>query len=414
MAVLYSATLFVSAFLLFAIQPMAGKALLPWLGGAPDVWNACMFFFQGVLLLGYLYAHALSRFASRRAQPFLHLAVLATATTVVLLVRPHAPDDAAQISTRPVFWILKSLAAWVGIPYFTLAATSPLLQKWFSSSRHRRAADPYFLYSASNWGSLAALLSYPLAVEPWLGLSSQRNVWAAGYVVLAFLLAAIAVSLARSRERFEARPRAARPARPARIAAWIGLAFLPSSLLLGATTYLSTDIAPIPLLWVVPLAIYLLTFIYAIEVSPRLLGKLRHACALLALMIVLTILKPSAYPVWLVVALHLALLGTAALLCHATLMRRRPHVGDLTLFYLCISIGGVLGGLFNSVLAPRLFTSLAEYPIAILLVCAMRSAVPERGEKKPRWKPDLGFAALVGALGVGLGYATALVPGLPT
>jgi hypothetical protein len=359
---LFAGTLFLAAGLMFAAEPMIARMMLPRLGGSASVWSVCLVFFQATLLLGYLYAHALRRLPLR-AQVAVHLLVVVPAAALVLPLDLGAgaprPDDV------PALWQLERLAWYAFPPLFAISATAPLLQAWFARLNHRAAGDPYFLYVASNAGSLLALLAYPLAIEPLLPLSRQSGGWALGFAAMALAIASCAVSLARH----------AAPARPpiagaapaatwAQRVAWIALSFAPSSLLLGVTAHIATDVASAPLLWVPPLALYLLTFILAFARRPPVPPWLvaRAAPLLLIPLIVAT-------PPWLLLPLHLATFFVLALLCHGELARRRPPAGRLTEFYLYLAVGGALGGLFNALLAPLLFPGVWEYPLLLAATC---------------------------------------------
>ncbi|HEX5442951.1 MAG TPA: fused MFS/spermidine synthase [Pirellulales bacterium] len=393
MAILFSLTLLLAAALLFAVEPMVGKLLLPKFGGAPAVWNTCLVFFQAALLASYGYAHWIGRNLPRGAQAAAHLLVVAAAwLTLPLAASPRwlPPGDA-----DPTPWLLAMLAAAVGLPFFAVAATAPLLQKWFADSHHRQADDPYFLYAASNAGSMIGLLAYPTLIEPVLPLSVQSRAWAGGYAVLCALMAACAAVCWRSRTPLDASPPMPRdavepPSRWMR-ARWVALALVPSSLLLSVTAYLSTDVSPVPLMWVAPLALYLLTFIL---VFARLPGSVHR---LMTLMLPVTILAQAyfvitehagvQYPMGWLAALHLATFFTVAMVCHGELARTRPAPRYLTEFYLWMSLGGVLGGLFNTLLAPLLFRSTVEYPLALSLACMLAppafSWPPLRGWRRP-------------------------------
>ncbi|MBI3556317.1 MAG: fused MFS/spermidine synthase [Deltaproteobacteria bacterium] len=403
MAFLYSATLFVSAFLLFSVQPLAGKILLPLLGGSPDVWNTCMLFFQALLLLGYLYAHALSRYVPRRAQGPLHLAIAAGTCACIIGKGALGPDASTLAGSWPVGWILRTLTLWLGAPVFLLASTSPLLQLWYSRSGKSGTRDPYFLYSASNLGSLIALLGFPLLIEPAFSLSRARWLWNAGFFLLAGTLALIALT---------PHARAGKPLPPTRriptlqLARWVWLAFIPSSLLLGVTTYLSTDIAPVPLLWVIPLALYLLSFIVATRgIKPASLQALGRVLALTALFTIIALSRYFDYPGLLLILLHLTLFTVAATLCHGLLMSSRPPAGRLTEFYLCVALGGALGGIFNSLVAPVVFQTLAEYPMAILIAVFLRPMRVEKAFKARALWVDVAYA-------LGIGICVTVLPAL--
>jgi uncharacterized membrane protein YhaH (DUF805 family) len=267
---LYGTAIFVGAALVFLVQPMVAKMLLPLFGGSPNVWNTSMVFFQGALLVGYGYAHLSTRWLGLRRHPAVHLAVLALPLLVLPIALPSFAVPPAGAAPAP--WLLLVLLVAVGAPYAAVTTASPVLQRWFSSTDHPQAADPYVLYALGNAGSLLGLLSYPFLVEPNLPLASQSTIWAGGYVAFVLLVAACAVAMRRRRAAdvpssvalaTPLPPAGERPVTARRRAWWILLAFVPSSLMLGVTSYLSTDIAAMPLLWVVPLALYLLTFVIA-------------------------------------------------------------------------------------------------------------------------------------------------------
>jgi hypothetical protein len=366
---LFAATLFLSAALLFAVQPMLSKMVLPQLGGTPSVWNACLCFFQAALLLGYLYAHLSAKCLEARTQLGVHVLVL---TFAVMFLPPDASAGVPPSKEAPVLWLILRLATTVGIPFFAITATAPLLQRWFSRTDHETAADPYFLYAASNAGSLLALVCYPLFIERYLPLSEQSRLWSAG---LGILIAAIAFCWLAYRSReipARAQASAAEGAGNADRLRWIAYSFVPSSLLLGVTAHITTDLASAPLFWVVPLALYLLTFTFAFARRPPLPHPLMVRLQPLVIipMVVLSLAPPN---IWLLV-LQLAGFFVIAMVCHGELATRRPAVQDLTEFYLCISLGGVLGGLFNAVIAPAIFPDLWEYPLMIVASCLIRPA----------------------------------------
>jgi hypothetical protein len=377
---LFAITLFTSAFLLFLVQPMVGKMILPALGGTPAVWNTCMVFFQAVLLGGYAYAHGSVSWLGPRRQAALQLVLM----VVPLLVLPIVIDTSSvPPSDNPEWWLLWRLLLGVGLPFFVVSTNAPLLQRWFSETGHVAGKDPYFLYGASNWGSLLALLAYPVVFERLLSLNGQSELWSWGYRLLIGMACACAIVMWRSAsavrlERsagFAARssePEQASEASGApsvlRGARWIALAFVPSSLMLGVTSYITTDLAPVPLLWIIPLALYLLTFIVVFARKPL----IPHAWVvrILPLAVALTAIMTLMGDVgWGLAALpiHLTTFFLVGLACHGELVRDRPAVAHLTRFYLSMSVGGVLGGLFNALLAPQLFESVAEYPLAMVL-----------------------------------------------
>jgi SAM-dependent methyltransferase len=390
---LYSLTLFVSATLLFVVQPMVGKMILPLLGGTPAVWSTCMVFFQAMLLAGYAYAHASATWLGTSRQAILHLAVLAIPLGFLPLTVNSALLRGGE--ANPVLDVLMLLSISVGLPFFVVSATAPLLQRWFSHSGHPSGRDPYFLYAASNLGSMLALLGYPALIEPRLhlrdyGWLSQTRLWSLGYLVLAALTALCALTLWRgmtARLASEASERVGAPAiesaeateglreatsSSSRRLRWVALAFVPSSLLLGVTTYITTDIAAVPLLWVLPLALYLFSFILAFSSWPARLHRVVVSMLLpLALIVIFFMVSGFRQRIWLTVIWHLALLLVVALSCHGELALSRPAPRHLTEFYLLISGGGVMGGIFNALVAPLVFSSLLEYPLAMLLACVL-------------------------------------------
>jgi spermidine synthase len=402
LAIVWAATIFLSAFLLFLVQPMMAKMILPMLGGTPAVWNACMLFFQTSLLAGYGYVHLLTSWVDPRRQVFVHLLLLAVPLFLLPIGIPAAwtfPDQ-----TNPVLWVLLLLTVAIGLPFFMLSTTAPLLQKWFSWTDHPSARDPYFLYAASNAGSMVALLGYPFAIEPWVPLRgtqglSQTMLWSIGYGVLVALLATCAGFLRRthtngiaaSTSRSNAQAGAALSPLPmlTRLR-WILLAFIPSSLLLGATTHITLNVAAIPLLWVVPLALYLLSFILVFAKWPA----ANHRAMIIALPLVLLLMAfdvmpaAPALPYWMKLFLPLVGLGMVAMVCHGELARTRPSTDQLTLFYLLMSVGGALGGVFNALIAPVVFTDIYEYEIVMVLACFILPPLVERDRlRTARWSP---------------------------
>jgi hypothetical protein len=424
--ILFSLTIFISAFLLFLIQPMFARMILPTLGGAPAIWNTALVFYQAALLGGYAYAHASARWLGVRSQSLLHLGLMLV-TIAFLPIAPPA-DWTPPSASNPLPWLLALLTLSVGLPFFVVSATSPLLQRWFAEAQHRQSPDPYFLYAASNLGSMLALLAYPLAVEPTLRSRQQGGWWAFGYAVLVVMMGTCVAFTWRSAHRegdqsvhnrtagallrsagneddsLRLLPGATRAAGMLTAhprVRWVVLAFVPSSLMISVTTYLTTDIASVPLLWVIPLWIYLLTFAMAFAAHPlmRHVWMVRAApFVLLPLVILLTI--QAADPIALVIPLHLAAFFVVAMVCHGELARSRPPVRDLTRFYLYLSVGGVLGGAFNVLLAPLLFDGIAEYPIALTLACLLLpSSSPDGWRSWPRFS-DLVLPALLGLAAV--------------
>ncbi len=381
MPLLYAATLLIGAALLFAVQPMTGRMLLPLLGGSPAVWNTCLVFFQGMLLLGYLYSHLTSRWLGLGRQSLLHLGVL----TLAYLALPIVVPTSAASDDWPALSLLRTLLVAVGLPFFVVSTTSPLLQNWYASTRARGAGDPYFLSVASNFGSLVALLAYPILIEPRLTRSEQSDWWRLGYLGYAILVALCALAagaFGKKRDSIESTETIDAPAESKRSPwLWLALSFVPSSLLVGVTNSITTDVAPIPLLWVVPLALYLVTFIVAFAPGVRLpLSRLGKVLCVSAIALSLTLLAGATEPLWLVLPIHLITFFAAALVCHGRLAAERPPANRLTEYYLWMSLGGVLGGAFNALLAPMLFHRLGfvEYPLMLIAACLLRPVVVEQ------------------------------------
>ncbi|HZV05616.1 MAG TPA: hypothetical protein VE999_11085 [Gemmataceae bacterium] len=506
MLLVFAITLFTSATLLFMVEPMIGKMITPLLGGTPAVWNTCMVFFQAVLLAGYAYAHFSTTWLGARKQAVLHLALL----VLPFLFLPVAVNpDIIKAGENPILGLLLLLSLTVGVPMFVVSASAPLLQKWFANTSHPSARDPYFLYGASNLGSMLALIAYPTVVERYLRLGQQSFDWTIGYGILAALTALCAVFLwlsppnteissddeakaakashksgGRSSEAIKPSKHGIRggdhfPPPPAseieisttlkgdvtwlRVLRWVVLAFVPSSLMLGATTYITTDIAAIPLLWVTPLALYLLTFIIVFSHVPswlqwlilviegvvigvvagfllwdvfaarplfqlvvrtlivlgvgagvyvawwgwkyRSTDMLHRAKVLVMPLLVLGVLffmlfEGKVLPIGGRLALHLAMLFVVSMVCHGELARDRPAAKYLTGYFLWMSVGGVLGGLFNGLLAPVIFTGIVEYELVMVLACYL--APPLGPENESSWGRsfDMILALMFASLGL--------------
>ncbi|MBP7864369.1 MAG: fused MFS/spermidine synthase [Acidobacteria bacterium] len=402
---LYMITVFLGSALLFLVQPLAAKLILPAFGGASSVWTTCMLFFQALLLAGYAYAHGSFTVGGPPRQRFLHAVVLLL--PVLLLPVGFPPGfDPARHGLPPALALLGVLAVGVGAPFFALSAGTPVLQRWYAASGGG-GRDPYFLYAASNFGSFAGLLGYPVLLEPGLPLGSQTRAWSAGFVLYA-ALALLCAFTVRKHPAVDATetgagraPVTTPPPRPGERAAWIVLSAVPCSLLLGVTSFLTTNVAPVPLLWVVPLGLYLLTLCAAFARPDRFsTAGLGRALGVLAAPVAALMVIESSRFVLATATLHLVFFTLGALFCHVRLSRMRPPAQRLTGYYLCISLGGVLGGVFNALLAPVVFRSLAEYPIALvtlLLLLPRRSGAPS-----PR-------ADLLCALGTGVLAAAPLL-----
>ena len=409
-SVLYSATLFAAAALLFLLEPFFAKLVLPRFGGAPAVWNTCMMFFQASVLLGYLYSHVATRVLPARVQVAVHVALLLLPLAVLPLAIPEGwtavPDGS------PVWSLLGLSATVVGLPFLVVSTTAPTLQRWFATLGHHQARDPYFLYAASNAGSIGALVAYPFIVEPAFSLADQARLWSWGYAVVAVLIALCALAPTsarrgsllgdrqpgRGQERDDAASPAPAPSWNQRLW-WLALAFVPSSLMLGATTHMSTDIAAVPLLWVLPLGLYLLTFVLTFAATPP-ISQVRAGRMLPALLIpaLVQLAIPLPIPVWLSVAIDLAALFAVGMYFHGRLAQDRPAPLHLTDFYVWLSVGGLAGGVFNALVAPWAFTGIYEYPLVLAVASFLYRSAPNRGRKRVPWLGIIVLSLLAGAL----------------
>ena len=417
---IYALAILVGATLVFLVQPLTARLLLPRFGGSPAVWTTSLLFFQVALLVGYGWAHVSTRRLGLRRQPWAQLALLLAPLLVLPITLPAwaSPPSGAE----PAGWLLLVLGATIGLPYVAVTTASPVLQRWFAATDHPQAGDPYFLYAMGNAGSLLGLLAYPFLIEPNLTLNDQATLWSAGYLAFVGLIAVAAVTLRLTRRTssigatFDGaglRPQGEvvnpgpsvgrrqaidRPSVRRRLS-WIAMTFVASSLMLGVTTYITTDLAAVPLLWVLPLSLYLITFIVAF--SPRSPLTARRLAAILPIVVVvLAIAIAGAVQLSLLalVAINLGAFFVAALLAHVRLADDRPAPRHLTEFYLLLAVGGALGGLFNALLAPALFDAVLEYPLAITLALLLRPGRPDADlavERKARLL-DLVIPAAVG------------------
>jgi SAM-dependent methyltransferase len=399
--ILYAATIFLSAFLLFQVQPLIAKIILPWFGGTAAVWTICMLFFQVLLLAGYMYSHAYVRWRipGRR---FIHIALLAVAAATLPLAasaawKPAGGDD-------PTWRILGLLATSVGLPYFVLSTTGPLVQAWYA--RSHPGAAPYRLFALSNFGSMLALISYPLLIEPLLALGRQTAIWSAGFVLFALPCAMLAWRGRDSEAQFSFHEQSDKPG-PGLQALWASLAACASVLLLAFTGHMTLNIAAIPFLWVLPLALYLLSFVLCFEASGwyrRWLFLPLLGAGLAAVCVTLTQSNPG---IWTLIPLYAATLFAACMVCHGELARSKPDPRHLTGFYLMLALGGALGGVLVGLAAPSVFDDLYELPIGMFALCLLVAAALLRDRSSllhGRWgaAARLVFLALTVALGVAL------------
>ena len=409
---MFATALFLSALLLFSVQPVFAKMVLPKLGGAPSVWAVSMVFFQAILLAGYAYAHALNRWCPKRTAPLFHLCLMGTAA----LALPFGlPAFAAEPPAGDAYlWLIGVLCAGVGLPFFAVSANAPLLQSWFARSGHPQASDPYFLYGASNLGSLIALLAYPLAFEPTMKLSAQAGAWTSGFLVLGVLIALCGLIVLPSAGEETKPAAAATDATPITTAdglSWLWLAAVPSGLLVSFTSYVTTDIASAPFLWVIPLAVFLATFILVFRDKPLIPHHWMTWSQPLLIAMTLLGMTTIGSGGWVMGACagFMAFFVTT-MVCHKTLYDQRPASRHLTAFYMWMSLGGVLGGVFAALIAPQIFNAIYEFPLLLLA-----GLVSTKG-LAAAWAKARERQATVTMTGIGLGIilfaGTACVMGL--
>jgi hypothetical protein len=383
----YIAAVFLSAALLFGVQPLFTRMVLPKLGGSPSVWSVAMVFFQSMLLAGYAYAHVLTGLRHRYAPVIIHLGLLSAAALTLPLAIAEGWDTAPAAAAAP-FWLLGLFAVSIGLPFFALAANNPLLQAWFVRTARHDANDPYFLYAASNIGSFLALLSYPLVFEPAFSLQLQNRLWSIGFLLLAALVAGCGVLMLRAPPpvtRPDVTNLAPTPSWPT-ICRWVFISAVPSGLLVAVTAYISTDIATAPLLWVIPLSLYLLTWILVFQRRSLVLHRKMLLVQPFAIAGIVVLFFYSGWvPLLDSIAAHLAAFFVIAMACHGELARTRPDPRHLTTFYLTLSLGGMLGGLFAGLVAPYAFSWVAEYPILAVLAVLCRPFSQDIWRPLDRW-----------------------------
>jgi hypothetical protein len=400
---LFGCTIFVGSALVFLVEPMVGKMLLPLFGGTPAVWAVSLVFFQAVLLAGYAFAHLSIRILSVRRQSLAQLGLL----LVPLALLPVAVTHGAPSSgSDPALGLLGILVVSVGLPLFVVCTASPVLQRWFSESGDAASRDPYFLYAASNAGSFLGLLAYPTLLEPQLTLAQQSRLWTGAYAVFAVLTALCALRLLAAPQGLAVTvPRLSAVSLTwRRRLRWIALAALPSSLMLGTTSYITTDIGSFPLLWVLPLAAYLVSFVLAFARRQVLsLSFISRSIAVSSTLVVMSILG-LVLPIWVLVIAHIVNLFLVSLLVHRRLALERPSTQHLTEYYLLLSVGGVCGGILTALVAPVVFTTILEYPIAIVAALVLRPHLALPGARYFSGRPEL-----VRALSIGAGMVVAMI-----
>ncbi len=372
-------SIFLSATLLFSVQPLFAKLVLPLLGGSSSVWNTAMVFFQGMLLGGYIYAHLVSKYLKLPHQIICHTIILSLGLFFLPLAIASGwtpPEGGAQ-----AYWLIGLFAVSVGMPFFAISANAPLLQRWFSRTNHKDADDPYFLYAASNAGSLLSLCLYPVVIEPLLRLHTQTQLWATGYWTLIVIILAAGI-LAGVHHKTQGVAKVEHESSRSSITwkqrvIWIFLAFIPSSLMLGVTSHMANNIASAPFLWIIPLALYLLTFVIVFAKRP--IVSSMQLVKFFPWVILVALAAGVALKAFVLFSIGLSLICyfVIALFCHGRLVEARPDVSNLTEFYIWMSLGGVLGGVFNALLAPAIFPNVYEYLIVLM---AAQLAVPSKTE----------------------------------
>jgi len=413
MPILYAGTIFLSAFLLFQVQPIIGKIVLPWFGGSAAAWTVCMLFFQLTLLLGYLYAHLSSRYLAPRRQAWLHAGLLLAAALTLPIIpgngwKPSAGDD-------PALLLLGLLAATIGLPYFLLSTTGPLVQHWFA--QERPGSVPYRLFALSNFASLLGLLSYPLLFEPHFTLKEMSAFWSAGFALFAVFCGALAMNAGGRGSAPRMQEAAGKPTWRDSLL-WCTLAAVPTVILMSATSHLTANIAPVPLLWVLPLVIYLLTYILCFESTRWYRRRLfLPAMAILTPILVACSTYPSLMPAGIAwpTLLFCAAIFIYCMSCHGELARLKPPPAQLTAYFLMIALGGAIGGIFTGLVAPRIFNDDYELTLScIAAVCIVGAACLHRqaGHAPPvrAVKATVVFTTLLGVMWA----ANAISPSTPT
>lgn len=378
--------------------------LLPVFGGSPAVWTAAMLFFQVALLAGYAFAHFSNLKLGPAKQKFVQIVFLLLALLTLPVSNKsalfHSFEARATESSQPALLVFELLLVTVGAGYFIVSSGSPVLQRWFATTSDPNAKDPYFLYALSNVGSMVGLFAYPFFIEPRYGLAEQAVLWRTGFNILIALfgICALMLHFQAKKEEVVSETAKAEPISWVQRRKWMFYAAVPSSLLLGATSYISSNIAPVPLIWVVPLAIYLLSFTLAFASKPLLKSSmLARVLPILVVPLVFTQCIEATEPLVLLASFHVIILLVAGWMCHSLLAEQRPPATQLTEFYLWLSVGGAIGGLFNSLIAPHIFATYAEYPLAIVLACLVRPQ-PKALAKDGIWFAAIAIISIVSML----------------
>ena len=402
----YALTIFLSAFLLFQVQPLIAKMILPWFGGSASVWTACMLFFQMVLLLGYIYSHWVVQYLSSVRQSYLHIALI----IVSLIFLPIQPGQSWQPtgSENPTLQIIGLLLVSIGLPYFVLSTTGPLLQAWFA--REKSGTVPYRLFALSNLGSLLALLAYPIAVEPFFNSTVQSYLWSSLYLIFGVSCSLLAwrnrkASTLATPDTQAFVAESAAKLKGSHYLSWLLLAACPSILMVADTSYLTENVAPIPMLWVIPLALYLLSFIICFERPHWYQRKFFIPLFVVSLFVlaVLPTLSHSLMPLIAFIAINLTAFFVVCVVCHGELAKQQPHPKHLTIYYLMLAVGGLVGGLFVGVIAPYVFNGNYEFSIGVVLAGVVTFGVLHH-QLLPHHKHRLVITALSVIAVIALGY----------
>jgi hypothetical protein len=397
---LFAITLFLSGALMFVVEPMFAKMALPKLGGTPAVWNVCIMCYQALLLAGYSFSHALARRLTSRLTSLLHMSLVFGVFLALPIRLPGILNS--PLRSNPTLWLITLLVLGLGLPFFVLSTYSSILQTWYASTSRMAARDPYVLYSASSLGNVIGLCVYLLIMEPHFGLTQQSRLWEWGYAILALLTAccALCVWVVPAAKKLECETDQETESRPTRAQQlkWLAMAFIPSSLMLGVTTTITGELPPIPLLWVLPLAVYLISFILVFA------GKLAtyqksfiETLPLILLVVAFPIVSKAVLSPIFSIGFYLIILFFACMICHGELAKTRPSAAYLTHFWLILSFGGVLGGLFNAILAPSIFKSVAEFPIGLFLLALITSCTGPVSCKQPINGWDISLPLSLGA-----------------
>jgi len=367
LTVFFGITIFIASFMIFWIQPLYTKMLLPILGGSPSIWNTSLFFYQLALFFGYAYSHFLTRKFNLKQQLYIHVFFGALAFISLPMTVPQY--EPAWVISHPKLWLFLILIAYIGPAFVVLSSTSPLLQRWYSYTKLKNAQDPYFFYSISNAGNIAALVLFVFLLEPAMGLTGMLQGWGYFYAAFGALILICILTLIKFAPKSETEHVSVSLPGTNRWAAVILLSFIPTSLLYGVTQHLTFNLVSTPLMWTMPLVLYLTAFVIAFMrkriIKIKLIRGLQLGLLVVYVLLFMTSVDINILPAWFVVPIHLALFFASSSVCLYKVADLRPNTKELTGFYLFVSLGGILAGLFNVIIAPNIFTNLIEYPFMI-------------------------------------------------